>query len=118
MILSQPNHDTEKERTTLREIVNGSSVLPDLIFEKLKTFHNFRYLERTRVTGLNQTVEQGGVEVMVVDERNSDKNQSSLFCDNVIITATAKARVEHSKSEIQMLLSPALLWHSYVITIQ
>ena len=28
---------------------------------------------------------------MVVDERKSDKNQSSISCDNVIITATAKA---------------------------
>ena len=60
------------------------------------------------MTGLNQTnkkvfvslgVEkenykyccQGGVEVMVVSESNSDKNHSILSCDNVIITATAKA---------------------------
>ena len=35
---------------------------------------------------------------MVVDEKTSDKNQSRLFCDNVIITATAKARVEHSNA--------------------
>ena len=54
----QANHDTENERSALREIVNGSSVLPELIFQKLKAFNNFQYLERTRVTGLNQTLKQ------------------------------------------------------------
>ena len=52
---SQPHHDIEKERTGMHEIVNGSSVLPELMFEKLQAHSNFRYLDQTRVTGLNQT---------------------------------------------------------------
>ena len=55
---TQANHDTENERTALREIVNGSSVLPELIFQKLKAYQNFQYLEKTRVTGLNQTMKK------------------------------------------------------------
>ena len=50
----QGNHGSEK-KIDLHEIVNGSSVLPELLFQKLKAFDNFQYLDKTRVTGLNQT---------------------------------------------------------------
>ena len=51
---SQTGYETEK-KNGLFEIINGSSVLPELIFEKLKSYKNFQYLDETRVTGLNQT---------------------------------------------------------------
>ena len=57
-IFSQPNHDAENERKELREIVNGSSVLPELIFQKLKVYQNFRYLDQSKVIGLNQTTDK------------------------------------------------------------
>ena len=50
----QANLESEK-KIGLSEIVNGSSVLPELLFQKLKAYDNFQYLDKTRVTGLNQT---------------------------------------------------------------
>ena len=56
---SQPDHDTAiKKKGGYLEIVNGSSILPELMFEKLTAYRNFRYFGKTSVTGLDQTIQE------------------------------------------------------------
>ena len=91
-ILDSNQIEIEKAKKTHShyvEIVNGSSVLPDRILEKLKTFEGFEYLMETEVTALKQDEKLGKVEVLMKNEKQ--KKKSKLISDFSIIATTARA---------------------------
>ena len=70
------------------EIVNGSSVLPDRILEKLQTFEDFEYLMETEVSILKQDEKRGKVEVLM---KTRKQKKSKIISDFSIIATTARA---------------------------
>ena len=91
-ILDSNQKEIEKAKQTHShyvEIVNGSSVLPETILEKLKTFEDFEYLMETEVTGLKQDGKLGKVEVLMKNEKQNKK--SKIISDFSIIATTARA---------------------------
>ena len=76
--------EAEHEHKDYVEIINGSSVLPNTIFEKLKSFENFQYKLERKVLKI---VENKG-EVSVSMRKHVE--YENVYGDYVIVTPTAR----------------------------